>query len=154
ADSLPKGQPAKRQGGRPISPETRRCVAAGRRVRLAALPAADCRPGGRQSRRCRGAIGVHEGHGMTIDSKPLFGKVALLGIGLIGSSMAHAMRRAGLAAHVSGFARNTETLEKASKIGFADTLHDAPEAAVRDADFVVLATPVGVFSEIAKAIAP
>ena len=35
---------------------------------------------------------------MTADSRPAFGKVALLGIGLIGSSMAHAMRRAGLAA--------------------------------------------------------
>ncbi|HEY1961558.1 MAG TPA: prephenate/arogenate dehydrogenase family protein [Rhizomicrobium sp.] len=91
---------------------------------------------------------------MTIDSRPLFAKVALLGIGLIGSSMAHAIRRAGLAAHISGYARSPETLETAKAIGFADTLHDMPEAAVRDADFVVLATPVGAFGEIAKAIAP
>ena len=91
---------------------------------------------------------------MTIDSRPLFGKVALLGVGLIGSSMAHAMRRAGLAAHISGYARSPETLEKANAIGFADTLHDSPEAAVRDADFIVLATPVGAFGEIAKAIRP
>ncbi len=91
---------------------------------------------------------------MTIDSKPLFGKVALLGIGLIGSSMAHAMRRAGLAAHIAGYARNPETLEKANGIGFADTLHDTPEATVREADFVVLATPIGVFGELAQQIAP
>ena len=89
---------------------------------------------------------------MTIDSRPLFAKVALLGIGLIGSSMAHAMRRGGLAAHISGYARSPETLEKANAIGFADTLHDRPEIAVQDADFVVLATPVGAFGEIAKAI--
>ncbi|MFL6689224.1 MAG: prephenate/arogenate dehydrogenase family protein [Alphaproteobacteria bacterium] len=89
-----------------------------------------------------------------MDSKPLFGKAALLGIGLIGSSMAHAMRRAGLAAHIAGFARSPETLDKAARIGFADTLHDAPEAAVRDADFVVLATPVEAFAELAKEIAP
>ena len=91
---------------------------------------------------------------MTIDSRPLFGKVALLGVGLIGASMAHAMRRAGLAAHIAGYARSPETLEKAKTIGFADTLHDLSQAAVREADFVVLATPVGAFGEIAKAIAP
>jgi cyclohexadieny/prephenate dehydrogenase len=90
---------------------------------------------------------------MTMDSKPLFGKVALLGIGLIGASMAHAMRRAGLAAHIAGFARSPETLDKAARIGFADTLHDTPEAVVRDADFVVLATPIGVFGEMAQQIA-
>jgi len=90
---------------------------------------------------------------MTIDSKPLFGKVALLGIGLIGSSMAYAMRRGGLAAHIAGYARSPETLEKAKVIGFADTLHDSPRPAVRDADFVVLATPVGTFGALAKEIA-
>ncbi|MBV8801331.1 MAG: prephenate/arogenate dehydrogenase family protein [Alphaproteobacteria bacterium] len=89
-----------------------------------------------------------------MDSRPLFGKVALLGIGLIGSSMAHAMRRAGLAAHIAGYARSPETLEKANSIGFADGLHDAPEMAVREADFVVLATPIGAFGELAKEIAP
>jgi cyclohexadieny/prephenate dehydrogenase len=91
---------------------------------------------------------------MTMDSKPLFGKVALLGIGLIGSSMAHAMRRAGLAAHIAGFARSPETLDAAERIGFADSLHDDPRAAVRDADFIVLATPVGAFEELTKEIAP
>ena len=90
---------------------------------------------------------------MTVNLKPLFGKVALLGIGLIGSSMAHAMRRAELAAHIAGFSRNPETHEAAKKIGFADTLHDTPEAAVREADFVVLATPVGAFAALAQAIA-
>jgi cyclohexadieny/prephenate dehydrogenase len=91
---------------------------------------------------------------MTMDSKPLFGKVALLGIGLIGSSMAYAIRRAGLAAHIAGYTRSAESLEQARAIGFADTLHDTPEAAVREADFVVLATPVGAFAELAQAIAP
>jgi cyclohexadieny/prephenate dehydrogenase len=90
---------------------------------------------------------------MTADSRPAFGKVALLGIGLIGSSLAHAMRRAGLAAHIAGYAHQPETLERARAIGFADTLHDTPGPAVRDADLVVLATPVGAFGEIAKEIA-
>jgi len=91
---------------------------------------------------------------MTMDSRPLFGKVALLGIGLIGSSMAHAMRRAGLAAHIAGYARSPETLETAKNIGFADSLHDTPEAAVHEADFVVLATPIGSFGALAQEIAP
>jgi len=91
---------------------------------------------------------------MTGDSKPLFTKVALLGIGLIGSSMAHAMRRAGLAAHIAGYARTKETLERAARIGFANSLHDDVAACVRDADLVVLASPVGSFATLAKAIAP
>jgi cyclohexadieny/prephenate dehydrogenase len=90
---------------------------------------------------------------MTIDSKPMFSKVALLGVGLIGSSMAHAMRRAGLAAHIAGYAHRAETREKARAIGFADTLHDSVSSAVRDADLVVLATPVGAFGAIAKEMA-
>jgi cyclohexadieny/prephenate dehydrogenase len=91
---------------------------------------------------------------MTDNCAPLFQKVALLGIGLIGSSMAHAMRRAGIAAHIAGYAPHRETLEKAAAIGFADSLHDNAEDAVRDADFVVLATPVGAFGSVAKEIAP
>ena len=57
------------------------------------------------------------------DSSPLFGNVALIGIGLIGSSMAHAMRRANLAGHIAGYARRPETRAVAEKIGFADSLH-------------------------------
>jgi cyclohexadieny/prephenate dehydrogenase len=84
----------------------------------------------------------------------MFGKVALIGIGLIGSSIAHAMRRSGLAAHIAGFAPSPETLDKARSIGFADTLHDKPTPAVRDSDLIVLATPVGAFGELAKEIGP
>jgi cyclohexadieny/prephenate dehydrogenase len=89
---------------------------------------------------------------MTIDSQPLFGKVALIGVGLIGSSMAHAMRRSGLAAHIAGYTHRVETLEKARAAGFADTLHDTLAPAVRDADLVVLATPVGAFGALARAM--
>jgi cyclohexadieny/prephenate dehydrogenase len=91
---------------------------------------------------------------MTTELKPLFGKVALLGVGLMGSSMAHAIRRAELAAHIAGYARDPETLEAAKKIGFADSLYDSPEAAVHGADFVALATPVGTFGALAQAIGP
>jgi cyclohexadieny/prephenate dehydrogenase len=83
----------------------------------------------------------------------LFEKVALIGVGLIGSSMAHAMRRAGVASHIAGYSPRAETRAKAQAVGFADSLHDTLAACVRDADLVVLATPVGSFGAIACEIA-
>lgn len=91
---------------------------------------------------------------MTADSRPLFAKVALIGVGLIGSSLAYAMRRAGLAAHIAGHAHRPETLEKARALGFADTLHDTIGPAVREADLIVLATPVGTFGTLANEMVP
>lgn len=91
---------------------------------------------------------------MTSDSRPLFAKVALIGVGLIGSSLAYAMRRAGLAAHIAGYSRLPETIEKARSLGFADTLHDTLTPAVREADLIVLATPVGTFGALVKEFAP
>jgi cyclohexadieny/prephenate dehydrogenase len=87
-------------------------------------------------------------------AKPLFDKVALIGIGLIGSSIAHGIRRANLAGHIAGCAHTPEILERAKKAGFADSLHIDPAECVRDADLVILAAPVGAFAEIAQAIAP
>lgn len=84
----------------------------------------------------------------------IFEKVALLGIGLIGSSMAHAMRRAGAAGHIAGYASRAETLEIAGRIGFADSLTSDVTEAVKGADLIVLATPVGTFAGLAEAIAP
>lgn len=88
------------------------------------------------------------------NSWPLFGKVALIGIGLIGSSLAWAMRRVGLAAHIAGYTHRAETLERAKSLGFADSLHLELATAARDADLVVLAAPVGAFGELAKGLAP
>jgi cyclohexadieny/prephenate dehydrogenase len=90
---------------------------------------------------------------MTKNPKPVFGKVALVGIGLIGSSMAHAMRRGGLAGHIAGYSHTRETIERARAVGFADSLHDTLAPCVRDADLVVLATPVGAFAELARKMA-
>ena len=84
----------------------------------------------------------------------MFDKVALIGIGLIGSSIAHAMRRAKMGGHIAGYARHADTLKQAHAVGFADSLHAEISDCVRDADLVVLATPVGAFGEVAKAMAP
>ena len=84
----------------------------------------------------------------------MFEKVALIGVGLIGSSMAHAMRRADVATHIAGYAYHAETLERARAVGFADSLHADIAPCVKDADLVVLATPVGTYGELAEQIAP
>ncbi|EEX13318.1 prephenate dehydrogenase [Citreicella sp. SE45] len=81
-------------------------------------------------------------------------RVALIGLGLIASSMFWAMRRAGMDAHVTGYARSEETRETARRIGLCDTVCDSAEEAVKDADLVVLAVPVGAMGRVAEAIAP
>jgi len=85
---------------------------------------------------------------------PLFTKVALIGVGLIGASLAHAMRRGGLAAHIAGNARSAETRARAAELGFCDSMHADAIDAARGADLVVLCTPVGAFGPTAAAIAP
>ena len=87
-------------------------------------------------------------------SEPVFDKVALIGIGLIGSSLAHAMRRGNAAAHIAGYSPSKDERAVAKNIGFADSLPETLSDAVRDADLVILAAPVGAFAGIAKEIAP
>jgi cyclohexadieny/prephenate dehydrogenase len=88
------------------------------------------------------------------DSPPIFEKIALIGVGLIGSSIAHAARRAGLARHIAAYVPRAETRARAEKMGFADSLHDELQSAVKDAELVVLATPVGTYAELASRFAP
>lgn len=85
---------------------------------------------------------------------PIYDRVALIGLGLIASSMFWAMKRGGLAGHVTGYARSAETRDTARRIGLCDTVCDTLTEAVTDADLVVLAVPVGVMGDIAAAIAP
>ena len=88
------------------------------------------------------------------ENKVHFDKVALIGLGLIGSSLGHAMRRKKLAGHIAGHARSQQTRDTAMRLGFIDSAHDKAVDAVRDADLVILCTPIGACGEIAKAIAP
>ncbi len=84
----------------------------------------------------------------------LFRRIALIGIGLIGSSLARVVKRDGLAGHVVACARTAATLEAATRLGIADsTTHDPAEAA-SGADLVILCTPIGSYGAIAKAMAP
>ena len=85
---------------------------------------------------------------------PIYDRVALIGLGLIASSMAHAMKAGGLAKTVVGHARTEATRQTAREIGFCDEVLDTAAEAVKGADLVVLAVPVGVMGDIAEEIAP
>lgn len=84
----------------------------------------------------------------------LFDRVALIGLGLIGSSLGHALKRDKLVGHIAGNARSAATREKALEIGFIDSAHETPEDAVAEADLVVICAPVGAYAVIAEAIGP
>jgi cyclohexadieny/prephenate dehydrogenase len=84
----------------------------------------------------------------------VYGHVALIGLGLIASSMGHAMKAGGLAGRVTGHAKTAETRAAALELGFCDAVFATPGEAVEGADLVVLAVPVGAMAEVAAAIAP
>jgi len=84
----------------------------------------------------------------------IYQRVALIGLGLIASSMAHGMRRGGLAGEIVGTARSAETRAIVAEIGFCDRITETVAEAVKDADLVVLAVPVGVMGALAEEIAP
>ncbi len=84
----------------------------------------------------------------------VYDRVALIGLGLIASSMFWAMKRAGLAGEVTGYARSAETRDTAREIGLCDRVCDSMAEAVKDADLVVLCVPVGAMGAVAAEIAP
>jgi len=86
-------------------------------------------------------------------NEPVFERLALIGIGLIGSSIALAARKSGAARHVAINSRTPKTLRRAQELGLGDSYHADPADAVKDADCVILCVPVGASGEVAKAIA-
>jgi cyclohexadieny/prephenate dehydrogenase len=83
----------------------------------------------------------------------LFERIAFIGIGLIGPSLARVIRRDNLCSHITVCARSQETLGKAVELGLADTVtRDAHEAVV-NADLVMICTPMGAYDAIATVIA-
>ena len=82
----------------------------------------------------------------------IYEKVALIGLGLIASSMAHAMR--GHVGQILGHAKSQETRDTALEIGLCDAVFATAAEAVQGADLVVLAVPVGAMGALADEIAP
>lgn len=84
---------------------------------------------------------------------PLFDRVTIVGLGLIGGSLGMAIRRVRLAREVVGVSRTPSTSLLAKEGGAIDLIATTPARAVRDADLVILATPVETIIPCAKQVA-
>ncbi|MQB45223.1 prephenate/arogenate dehydrogenase family protein [Rhizobium sp. ICMP 5592] len=82
-----------------------------------------------------------------------FDRIALIGIGLIGSSIAHDIKRLGLAKEVVISTRSAETLKRAEELKLGDRYTPSSAEAVKDADLVIVSVPVGASESVAKEIA-
>lgn len=84
----------------------------------------------------------------------VYERVALIGLGLIASSMFWAMKRAGVAGEVTGYAQSAQTREAARDIGLCDRVCESAVEACEGADLIVLCVPVGAMEAVASQIAP
>ena len=89
-----------------------------------------------------------------MSKEPVFETLALIGLGLIGSSVARAARAHGLVGSVVGHARTAETRETAMRLGYLDRVEADPAAAVAEADCVMVCTPLSAYPAVARAFAP
>ncbi len=84
----------------------------------------------------------------------IYQRVALIGLGLIASSLALAMRRDGLAGEIRGYAATETSRNLTRELGFCDHVAESAAEAVEGADLVVLCVPVGAMGTVAREIAP
>jgi cyclohexadieny/prephenate dehydrogenase len=82
-----------------------------------------------------------------------FDRIALIGIGLIGSSLAYDIRRLGLSGEIVISTRSAETLKRAEELSLGDRYTTLSAEAVKDADLVIVSVPVGASESVAKEIA-
>src|SRR6201993_4220750 len=85
---------------------------------------------------------------------PLFNRLALIGVGLIGSSIARAARAQGAVREIIATARSPATRRRVAELGLADQVVEDNGAAAAGADLVIACVPVGACGEVAKEIAP
>jgi cyclohexadieny/prephenate dehydrogenase len=85
---------------------------------------------------------------------PAFERLALIGVGLIGSSIAHAARRHGLVRSIVATARSQATRKRVVELGLADEVVETNAQAVKNADLVIVCIPVGACGTVAQEIAP
>ena len=84
----------------------------------------------------------------------LFNKVTLIGIGLIGSSIARVIKRDKIARHLVAVAKSKKTIDSVLKLGIADSVTLDLSEAVNDADMVMLCSPLGTYKKIVREIGP
>jgi cyclohexadieny/prephenate dehydrogenase len=88
-----------------------------------------------------------------VNAAPPFKRIALIGFGLIGGSIARAARSQGLAGEIVTTARSAKTRARVSELGIVDHVVDSNAEAAKDADLVILCIPVGACGEVAQEIA-
>lgn len=86
--------------------------------------------------------------------EPHFKQATILGVGLIGASLALALKKHSISDNIIGFGRRLSNLKRAKKRGIIDSFETDPIRAVINSDLVVLSTPVGLFRELTQKIAP
>ena len=86
--------------------------------------------------------------------KILFDRVALIGAGLIGSSLGRAIRQEQLAKSVAAYSRRSDTRERLSHLGIVDNVAKSIKEAVDDADLIIISVPVGASEDVAKKLGP
>lgn len=84
----------------------------------------------------------------------MINRLCIIGVGLIGGSLARALKRAGACAEVVGCGRDEGALRRAVELGVIDRYHSDPALAVSGADVVVLAVPLGMMESVLRRIAP
>lgn len=87
-----------------------------------------------------------------LTGKIFFNRITILGVGLIGASFALALKRNGLCKEAIGYGRKEENLKKAKSRAIIDAFELDPVKACNGSDFILFATPVGSFADIAKKI--
>jgi cyclohexadieny/prephenate dehydrogenase len=87
-------------------------------------------------------------------ASPTFAKMAVIGCGLIGSSVIHAARASGAVGQVAVCDASEPTRQRVVELGYADSVHADAAEAVKDADLVVFAVPVMAMGDAARAAAP
>ena len=84
----------------------------------------------------------------------IYNKIAIIGMGLIGASIARASRRAGLATVMAGYDADPAAMAHVAALALVDDVADSAAAAVADADLVIMAVPVGAVGAVAETIIP
>src|SRR5215813_13917783 len=149
--SRQEGQDSRR--GRRLPDQARPHFAPGQGLSPAERAAHDGRqrrgkpPGG------RGTGGVPGEEGVMI-AKPLFNRLALIGVGLIGSSIARAARAQGAVHSIVATTRSAATRKRVAELGLADQVVETNAAAVAGADLVIVCIPVGACGEVTREIGP
>src|SRR5215212_11997717 len=89
-----------------------------------------------------------------MSAQPLFNRLALIGMGLIGSSTARAARAQGAVRSIVATARSAATRQRVAELGLADQVVESNAAAVEGADLVIVCIPVGANGAVAQEIGP